>query len=73
MGNNLEHPGLYICSLLEANVCSGDKEIGGSTGMVAWKDYYLIIFVGSTIPIEISQVSYCLFINSNTIYQSYQL
>ena len=53
--------GLYICSILEGNECScednpSDTDCNESTNMVGWKDYYLIIFVGSTIPIEISQV-----------------
>ncbi|KAL5247484.1 hypothetical protein ACHWQZ_G019385 [Mnemiopsis leidyi] len=57
--------GLYICSILEGNECGNgsnaepDSSSGGglySNNMVGWKDYYLIIFVGSTIPIEISQV-----------------
>ena len=57
--------GLYICSILEGNEC-GNESNGGenseasksfvTNNMVGWKDYYLIIFVGSTIPIEISQV-----------------
>ncbi|XP_063693218.1 transient receptor potential cation channel subfamily M member 3-like isoform X7 [Bolinopsis microptera] len=52
--------GLYICSILEGNECNcedhpSDETCGPNTNMVGWKDYYLIIFVGSTIPIEISQ------------------
>ena len=42
-------PAAYVSRLLAPYVCDNG-------GIIAWQDYYLIVFVVSTIPIEMSQV-----------------